>query len=49
MNQSWTFWDRTLNAHLDAAVFRLCKIFDQDKTNRSESTVVKRIRAYRLS
>ena len=28
-NQSTAFWSLTLQAHLDAAVFRLCKIYDQ--------------------
>jgi hypothetical protein len=27
--QSWTFWSLTLQAHFDAALFRLCRIFDQ--------------------
>ena len=28
-NQSTAFWSLTFQAHLDAAVFRLCKIYDQ--------------------
>ncbi len=28
-NQSGTFWSLTFQAHLDAAVFRLCKIYEQ--------------------
>jgi len=27
--QSWTFWSLTFQAHLDTALFRLCKIYDQ--------------------
>ena len=27
--QSWTFWFLTFQAHLDTALFRLCKIYDQ--------------------
>jgi HEPN superfamily AbiU2-like protein len=29
LNESWTFWSLTLQAHFDAAAFRLCRIFDQ--------------------
>lgn len=32
-NQSWTFWSLTFQAHWDATVFRLCKIYDQHKTS----------------
>ena len=30
-NQARTFWGLTVSAHLDAAVFRLCKIYDQHR------------------
>ena len=30
LNQSNTFWSLTFQAHLDASVFRLCKIYDQN-------------------
>lgn len=30
MRQSWTFWSLTIQAHLDSAVFRLCRIYDQN-------------------
>jgi hypothetical protein len=33
MNESWTFWDRTIASHLDAAILRLCKIYDQKPRN----------------
>jgi hypothetical protein len=29
MRQAWTFWSLTIQAHLDSAVFRLCRIYDQ--------------------
>src|SRR5262249_43655250 len=29
MNESWTFWFLTLQATFDAAVYRLCKVYDQ--------------------
>jgi len=29
--QSWAFWSLTLQAHFDAALFRLCRIFDQHR------------------
>jgi hypothetical protein len=28
--QSWTFWSLTFQAHWDTALFRLCKIYDQN-------------------
>lgn len=28
-----TFWDRTITAHLDAAILRLCRIYDQKRRN----------------
>src|SRR6266545_923009 len=31
--QSNTFWSLTFQAHLDAAVFRLCKAYDQNNTS----------------
>jgi AbiU2 len=45
MNQAWTFWDRTLAAHLDTAVFRLCKIFDQDDRNLGLRGLLETVRA----
>jgi hypothetical protein len=30
-NQARTFWGLTVSAHLDAALFRLCKIYDQHR------------------
>jgi hypothetical protein len=33
MRQAWTFWSLTIQAHLDSAVFRLCRIYDQDDRN----------------
>ena len=33
MREAWTFWSLTIQAHLDSAVFRLCRIYDQDDRN----------------
>jgi hypothetical protein len=33
MRQAWTFWSLTIQAHLDSAVLRLCRIYDQDDKN----------------
>ena len=33
MRQAWTFWSLTIQAHIDSAVFRLCRIYDQDRRN----------------
>ena len=33
LNQSWTFWYLTFKAHLVAALFRLCKIYDQHSSS----------------
>ncbi len=33
MREAWTFWSLTIQAHLDSAVFRLCRIYDQKRTN----------------
>ncbi|MCU1314918.1 MAG: hypothetical protein JWN63_240 [Candidatus Acidoferrum typicum] len=33
LRQSWTFWSLTIQGHLDSAVFRLCRIYDQDDKN----------------
>jgi hypothetical protein len=33
MRESWTFWSLTINSHIDSAIFRLCRIYDQHKTN----------------
>jgi AbiU2 len=33
INEARTFWDRTITAHLDAAILRLCRIFDQNDRN----------------
>lgn len=33
MRQAWTFWSLTIQGHLDSAVFRLCRIYDQDDKN----------------
>jgi hypothetical protein len=33
MRQAWTFWALTIQGHLDSAVFRLCRIYDQDDKN----------------
>lgn len=33
MRQAWTFWSLTIQGHGDSAVFRLCRIYDQKKTN----------------
>ena len=29
LHQSWTFWTLTVQAHLDAAIFHICRLFDQ--------------------
>jgi AbiU2 len=29
MRQAWTFWSLTIQGHLDSAIFRLCRIYDQ--------------------
>jgi hypothetical protein len=31
MRQRWTFWSLTIQGHLDSAILRLCKIYDQKK------------------
>jgi AbiU2 len=33
MQESWTFWSLTIQGHLDSAIFRLCRIYDQKLTN----------------
>jgi hypothetical protein len=33
MRQAWTFWSLTIQAHLDSAVLRLCRIYDQNAKN----------------
>jgi len=33
MREAWTFWSLTMQGHLDSAVFRLCRIYDQDDKN----------------
>jgi hypothetical protein len=33
MREAWTFWSLTMQAHLDAAILRLTKIYDQDDTH----------------
>jgi hypothetical protein len=33
MRQAWTFWSLTIRGHLDSAVFRLCRIYDQNPKN----------------
>jgi len=33
MREAWTFWSLTIQGHLDSAVFRLCRIYDQDDKN----------------
>jgi hypothetical protein len=33
LSQSPTFWPLTQHAHYDAAIFRLCRIYDQDSDN----------------
>jgi hypothetical protein len=33
MREAWTFWSLTIQAHLDSAVFRLCRIYDQNNTH----------------
>jgi hypothetical protein len=33
MLEGWTFWALTIQGHLDSAVFRLCRIYDQDDRN----------------
>jgi hypothetical protein len=33
MRQAWTFWSLTIQAHLDSAVLRLCRIYDQQSRN----------------
>ena len=33
MRQAWTFWSLTIQGHLDSAVFRLCRIYDQNDKN----------------
>jgi AbiU2 len=33
LSQSQTFWSLTYGAHFDAAVFRLCRAYDQNPTN----------------
>jgi hypothetical protein len=29
MRQAWTFWSLTIQGHIDSAIFRLCRIYDQ--------------------
>lgn len=33
MRQAWTFWSLTIQAHVDSAILRLCRIYDQDDKN----------------
>jgi len=33
MQESWTFWSLTIQGHLDSAIFRLCRIYDQKPRN----------------
>jgi hypothetical protein len=33
MREAWTFWSLTIQAHLDSAVFRLCRIYDPKNTH----------------
>jgi hypothetical protein len=33
MRQAWTFWSLTIQGHIDSAIFRLCRIYDQDDRN----------------
>lgn len=33
MQESWTFWSLTIQAQLDSAIFRLCRIYDQKPNN----------------
>jgi hypothetical protein len=33
MQESWTFWSLTIQGHLDSAIFRLCRIYDQKLSN----------------
>jgi AbiU2 len=33
MRQAWRFWSLTIQGHLDSAVLRLCRIYDQDDKN----------------
>jgi hypothetical protein len=34
-NQTRAFWSLTFQAHLDAAIFHLCKVYDQNKDSLS--------------
>ena len=45
MNQAPGFWGLTLQAHLDAAVFRLCKIYDQHKDGLNLQSLLETIQA----
>ncbi len=45
MNEAWTFWSLTIQAHIDSAIFRLCRIFDQDDTNLGLRGLLDTIRA----
>lgn len=45
MHQSLTFWQQTVAAHRETAVFRLCKIFDQRRDSLNVRSVLETIRA----
>ena len=32
MREHWTFWSLTIVAHRDAAIFRLCRVYDQEES-----------------
>jgi hypothetical protein len=45
VNQAPAFWSLTLQAHLDAAVFRLCKIYDQHRDGLNLQSLLQTIQA----
>lgn len=44
-NQARAFWGLTLQAHLDAAIFRLCKIYDDHRDGLNMKSLLETIRA----
>ena len=45
MRQAWTFWSLTIQAHVESAIFRLCRIYDQDDKNLGLRGLLDTIRA----
>lgn len=46
LNQATAFWSLTFQAHLDAVLFRLCRIYDQHKTALSLRNFLQTIQKY---